>query len=142
MLSTERGKQKPSPVFSSPSLDKAHSDSAHSGQLIHSLKTLIHRLRQEGCKFLVVKNLQVASCEDKNMATRHQFTSMKKFHLFPHMERNSSTLPFPSSSHVTLDTDSTNKVVKGIKIGYTNLTPCVPPRSTFNSKGNSNVGDT
>lgn len=34
------------PVFSSPAFDETHANSAHPGQLIYSLKALVHRLCQ------------------------------------------------------------------------------------------------
>lgn len=45
------------PVLSSPSFNKAHADSAHSGELIDRLEALIDRLSQESCKLLVVEDL-------------------------------------------------------------------------------------
>lgn len=53
------------PVFCSPSFDKAHPDGAHPCQLINRLKTLVDRLGQQGCKLLIVEYLQITSC-DKN----------------------------------------------------------------------------
>ena len=50
------------PVFCSPTLDEAHPNRAHPGQLVHSFEALVYRLSQESCEFLVVKNLQVTSC--------------------------------------------------------------------------------
>lgn len=44
-----------SPVLGSPAFNKTHADGAHSGKLIDSFKTLVDRLSQQGCKFLVVK---------------------------------------------------------------------------------------
>jgi hypothetical protein len=49
------------PVLRSPSFDKAHSDGAHSCQLVDSLKAVVHRLREQRCKLLVVENFQVAT---------------------------------------------------------------------------------
>lgn len=52
------------PVFSSPSLDEAHPYSTHPGQLIHGLKSLVYRLRQEGGELLIIKDLQITPWRD------------------------------------------------------------------------------
>lgn len=39
-------------------LNKAHTDGAHLGKLINSLKAVVNRLGQQFSKFLVVENLQ------------------------------------------------------------------------------------
>lgn len=53
-----------SPVLRSPAFDEAHTDGAHASQLVDSLKALVDRLSQEGSKFLVVEDLQVAAWGD------------------------------------------------------------------------------
>ena len=49
-----------SPVLRPPTLDEAHPDSTHAGQLVHRLEPLVHRLRQEVRKLLVVEDLEMA----------------------------------------------------------------------------------
>lgn len=55
-----------SPVLCSPAFHKAHSDSAHPGELVNSLKALIDRLRQECSELLVVENLEVTAWNSNN----------------------------------------------------------------------------
>lgn len=75
------------PVFCSPSLDEAHPNRAHPGQLVHGFEALIHWLRQQSRELLVVKNLQVTSCGKRTWqdVTQEQGTSWTRL-------RN----PFPS----------------------------------------------
>jgi len=51
-------------VLLSPSLDEAHSDSAHLGQLVDRLEASIDRLGQQSGELLVVEYLQVATRRD------------------------------------------------------------------------------
>lgn len=53
------------PVFGAPTLDEAHADGAHPGELVHSLKALVDRLGQQGSKLLVVEDLQVTSWKEQ-----------------------------------------------------------------------------
>ena len=48
-------------IFRTPPLDKTHADGATPRQLIDGLKALIHWLRKECCKLLVVEDLQVTA---------------------------------------------------------------------------------
>ena len=48
-------------IFCTPTLDKTHADGATPCQLIDGLKALIHWLRKECCKLLVVEDLQVTA---------------------------------------------------------------------------------
>lgn len=50
-----------SPILSSPSFYKRHSNGAHPRQLVNGFKTLWHRLRQQRSELLIVENFQVAS---------------------------------------------------------------------------------
>lgn len=52
------------PVLRAPAFDKAHTDGAHSGELIDGLKALIDRLSQKRSKLLVVEDLQVTAYEE------------------------------------------------------------------------------
>lgn len=52
------------PVFCPPPFDKTHPNGAHAGKLVHSLKSLIHWLGQQCCKFLIVEDLQIAPLKD------------------------------------------------------------------------------
>lgn len=45
-------------------LHEAHSNSAHFGEFIHCLETMVHRLCQQLSKLLVVENLQAAPTGD------------------------------------------------------------------------------
>lgn len=49
------------PVLGSPALHEAHANGAHAGELVHGLKALIHRLGQQSCKLLVIKDLQITA---------------------------------------------------------------------------------
>lgn len=51
-------------VFSSPTLHEAHSNSAHFGEFIHGLETMVHRLCQQLSKLLVVENFQATPTGD------------------------------------------------------------------------------
>ena len=50
------------PVLGAPTLNKAYSDGAHVGKRIDRLKAIVNALLQQGCKVLIVENLQVATC--------------------------------------------------------------------------------
>lgn len=45
-------------------LHEAHPNSAHFGEFIHCLETVVHRLRQQLSKFLVVEDFQAAAAGD------------------------------------------------------------------------------
>lgn len=49
------------PVLGSPAFDKTHANGAHPGQLIYSLKALVHWLSQQCRKLLVIEDLQVTA---------------------------------------------------------------------------------
>ena len=51
------------PVLSSPTLDKTHTNDAHSGQLVDRIEPLIHRLGKQGRNLLVVEDFEIASCQ-------------------------------------------------------------------------------
>lgn len=53
-----------SPVLGAPAFDEAHSDGAHSCQLVHGLEALVDRLGQQCSELLVIENLQVAAWWD------------------------------------------------------------------------------
>ena len=48
-------------VLGAPALHKAHTDCAHLGQLVNSLKTVVNGLAEKGGKLLVVEDLQRAA---------------------------------------------------------------------------------
>lgn len=48
-------------VLRSPTLHEAHSDRAHLGEFINSLKSMVDRLGEKSRKLLVVEDLQAAS---------------------------------------------------------------------------------
>ena len=62
-LTPTTSKQKKNwPVLGAPPFNEAHANGAHSGELVDRLKTLVDQLRQERREFLVIEDLQVASC--------------------------------------------------------------------------------
>lgn len=52
------------PVLCSPAFDEAHADGTHSGELVHRLKALVHRLGQQCRKLLIVEDFQVTAWGD------------------------------------------------------------------------------
>lgn len=52
-----------STVFRAPALHKAHTDRAHTRQLVNRLEALRHRLREQRRELLVVEDFQIASCD-------------------------------------------------------------------------------
>lgn len=48
-------------VLRSPALDKAHSNGAHLGELIHSLKPMVDGLSQKLSKLLIVEDFEAAA---------------------------------------------------------------------------------
>lgn len=51
-------------VLGAPALHEAHSNSAHFGEFVHGLKAMVHGLRQQLSKLLIVENFQAAPAGD------------------------------------------------------------------------------
>lgn len=54
----------PNETVGAAHLHEAHSNSAHFGEFVHCLETMVHRLCQELSKLLVVENFQAAPAGD------------------------------------------------------------------------------
>lgn len=63
------------PVLGPPALDETHADGAHPGELVDGLKALVDWLGEQGCKLLVVEDLQIAAWKTDTsssvLTTRH-----------------------------------------------------------------------
>ena len=51
-------------ILGAPTLHEAHADRAHLGELVHGLEALVHRMRQQLSKLLVVEDLEAATGRD------------------------------------------------------------------------------
>jgi len=51
-------------ILCAPAFDERHPDRAHLGQLVHSLESVIHALRQQCGELLIIENFETASWGD------------------------------------------------------------------------------